>query len=357
MGNDSTGAPVDEQDDFDKHFAALSDERRGSGQPAANGGADSTATTQAAASTAADEPGAQVPGAKDEAAGQGDGGKPAAAAQPASTSEIDQLRAELQQVKTELGQALHRERSVAGRISSADSRSSQLQRENADLKRQVADLQKQLQNRPAAQPGAAKDILSETPDLEAAIKSRIDAATATLQQALDAANTRLTELGEAAQNTQQATRQAGAAPAQDSDQLTDADMQIITELDKSFTQAWRRDVATPEFVRWLKDQPAAVQTAYDNGATVKDTSMVLELFYAARGNRPRPQAQASTTTPPANAGANKPATPDQDRLRRSAGLAPRSPGAPKTGPADDDFEGHFEAAARERASRGNAMRI
>lgn len=255
-----------------------------------------------------------------------------------------------QEMESLLADALHRERSNAQRISSVDIRSNGLARENEALKRQVAEFQSQLRNRGAAkvEPGqSVDDALANAPELQSAVMRRIQEATAPLRDALDAANTRLGEVGEATVKAAEAIR-----PVVARDEMA-AVREVWSGLDGEFTPAWRQDIKTSDFRLWLKDQSAAVQGLYDNSVTIKETADVLELYYAKRGGRPKAGAEQRS----GNSQAAKPITAAQraagsnERLRQASGIAPRPGGAaPRVDP--EDFEGAFaEATSALRAAK------
>jgi len=229
----------------------------------------------------------------------------------------------------QLAEALHRERSSANRLSHfmrennrLTQRVQALEQENADLKAKVG----------GSSSPAAKDVLAEAPELEAAVRSRVDAALAPLQAKLDAANARLAEKDG---GHDFAAAQAAPQPGQD-DALEVA--KTHQQLDAAFP-SWRADTASVDFVRWLNAQPVSVQNAYEHAVGFNDCATVMRLYYAAKG-APK---QQQTQTPPATQH-----TPAQDRLRQAAGIAPRAGLVPNPEAKKDDFEGSFEEFSAQR---------
>jgi hypothetical protein len=175
-------------------------------------------------------------------------------------------------------------------------------------------------------------VLTEAPDLEAAVKRRVDEATAGLQSTVEALQERLAAVGQPAEPA--AAPQPSAAGEQE--QVV---RDTLARLDREFT-GWRAELNTPEFADWLKAQPHRVQDAYENAVTFEDSAFVLRLFRADKG--------ATTTKAPAPAPAPTPApAPGKDRLRQAAGIAPRG-AAPPPPSKRDDFEGSFDEFARQR---------
>ena len=111
-------------------------------------------------------------------------------------------------------------------------------------------------------------------------------------------------------------------------------------LDEQFSPKWRDDIRSQDFAQWLDRQPDPVKDLYERAVTAEDSASVMARFYA--GRRPTPTAVAPAPQAPAPAAGN----PQTERLRQAAGIAPRGNSRPPTGPAEDDFEGHFQQAWR-----------
>ena len=334
----TTDQPATAEDQFDAEFAQLAAKNPASSdKPAATDGANaSEANTSQANSTAATD-----------AAAEQDTGKPAQAnaAKPAAPGTQGES---IESLRTQLAEALHRERSVANRISSVDSRSNTLARENADLKREIAGLKSAKPQDTQVKPGQSiDDVLSKAPELQDAVNRRIDEAlaarTAPLQQALDAANAKLAEVGETAV---QAANAVQPMVQRDAEQAVAT---VMTQLDQGFTPTWRQDVRTPEFAGWLNRQRKAVQDIYTNSVSFEDSASVLDLYYATKGGRPKPAASQESGKPGAGNPNPKPAASGQDRLREAAGIAPRSAAVVSTN--KDDFDAAFAEAAALRAKQ------
>ena len=125
------------------------------------------------------------------------------------------------------------------------------------------------------------------PELEAAVNRRIEEGTAALQQALDAANAKLQQLGESTEQTARAVRPVVERDAEA------AIRQVWTELDGMFTPQWREDRRGIDFQRWLNNQSRTVQELYANSVDAKDCALVLDQFYNTRGGRPKPVEQST----------------------------------------------------------------
>jgi hypothetical protein len=257
-----------------------------------------------------------------------------AAKEPAGTAKRPADDAGKSDIERQLAEALHKERSSANRLSHfmrENNRLTQLvqtlERENADLKAKVAD----------SPSSAKKDVLAEAPELEAAVRSRVEAALAPLRAKLEAANARLAEVD--------GGRDFAEAPAAQQPGRDDA-LQVAStqqQLDAAFP-SWRTDTQSVEFARWLNAQPLSIQNAYEHAVGFNDCATVMRLFYAAKG-APKQQ----TADPPAVQ--QQPSS--QDRLRHAAGIAPKGGNAPVP-PAEskkDDFERSFEEFALQAAQR------
>lgn len=336
----AAGQEQDTQDEFEAAFAQAGQELRTKTVDAPQ----ATIVETEGASQAADAPAADAPtqGTADE--------QDAKAAASTAAAKPAQGQRSYQELESLLTDALHRERSNAQRISSVDLRSNGLARENEALKRQVSDFQTQLRNKGVVkvEPGQnVDDVLANAPELQSAVMRRIQEATAPLRDALDAANTKLGEVGEATVKAAEAIR-----PVVARDEMA-AVREVWTGLDGEFTPAWRNDIKTADFRLWLKDQSAAIQGLYDNSVTIKETADVLELYYARRGGRPKAGAEqqpGNNLTAKPNTAAQK-AAGSNERLRQASGIAPR-PGAATKHVDSDDFEGAFaEATGAMRAAK------
>ncbi|MBI5270704.1 MAG: hypothetical protein HY856_13615 [Burkholderiales bacterium] len=263
---------------------------------------------------------------------------PAADAEPKPESEKDQPPKEAPKdeakpdLERQLAEALHRERSSANRVS-------HFMRENNQLRTKVQALEQEVEQLKAkaapASSGAAQDVLAEAPELEAAVRARVEAAIAPLQAALDAANARLAEVD---------GHQPAAAQAQP--QGGDVAFEVAKThqlLDAAFP-TWRSDTQSADFARWLNGQPASVQRAYEDAVGFDDCATVMRLYYAAKG---APKQQPAQT--PAQPAAQQPSS--QDRLRQAAGIAPRAGSIPNPDAKKDDFEGSFAEFASMRKTQ------
>lgn len=291
---------ADPTDDFDSIFAGISVER--AKQP------------DQAEPLPANEPEASAPSAPTPPKSNA----PAADKPPAEEVSQDEL-------KRQLEQALHRERSSAARISAFAKEANRLQGLVAELQR----AKEQTPAAPVAAPAPVDDVLTAAPDLAQAVERRISEAVAAANKAAAEANDRADAAAQAAANAQ-----ASMDPFIER-QRKEQQAQTWIGLDQRFKGFdWRKDIRSAEFDQWLPTAPLAIQELFDNGNTVDESAAVLALFYSATGKLPAP----STPQPSA-------ADPNQARLRLAAGVAPRGVGKP-SGPAADDFEGNFAAAAR-----------
>lgn len=232
------------------------------------------------------------------------------------------------ELKRQLDQAIHRERSSASRVSA-------FQKEANRLTALVAELQA-AQAAKAAAPAAAPaqapdDVLTSAPDLDQAVGRRIESAMAAANKAVAEANAR----AEAAITAAEQVR-ASVDPivAQQQEQSRNETWRGLDERFKGFD--WRNDLKTREFDEWLSDAPDAVKLMFEKGQTVKESAAVLSLFYGATGKKPAAPA-------PSNDGR---ANPNNERLRLAAGVNSRGTAKPAAGPAEDDFDGNFAAAAK-----------
>jgi hypothetical protein len=247
-----------------------------------------------------------------------------------------------QDTERKLAEALHRERSSANRLSHFMRENNQLKERVKELERENATLKAKAPAASAPAPGT-KDVLAEAPELEAAVRRRVDEATAALQSQLDAANARLAEVDQTAKSAAR-----GVEPLMSEQQQRQLN-ETFTQLDQAFTPEWRKTVKSADFAEWLRDQPRNVQDAYEKADTFKEAAIVLKLYYAEKGapkpTQTDPQPGGQQVTQPAASNAEK----EQERLRQAAGIAPRSNARPA--PKTDDFEGAFAEFASAKAKR------
>lgn len=343
----NTGQPASEQDQFDEAFAQLAKSNESPDKPATAGAASEAADAPKQAQAAAAQPNTQnaddgVMGRAGAASTDKPGSAPAAASKPGSRTveELEQL----------LGEALHKERSNANRISTNDRRANELAAENAELKKQLAALK--TSQKPAATGGKTiDDVLSNAPELQDAVNRRIEealaSATKPMQDALDAANAKLAEVGETAVKAVNAVEPMVQRDAEK------AITSVMGQLDDAFTPGWRKEVSGLDFKLWLRKQGRGVQSVYEDSTSFEDSASVLDLYYQTKGGRPQSATPAANgATPNANTNAQPAASRQQDRLRDAAGIAPRQ--AARVSDKKDDYEGSFEeASALLRASKRN----
>lgn len=334
MGIEQTDQNQAAEDDFEGAFTQATNKPTAAG--AGDGDKGDTNAAQAAGSENQAAAPAPAPAASAPAPAPAPGSAPAP--QPKQgTRSADEL-------ERELAAALQRERSVAGRISANDQRVNALQTENANLKRQLAAAQAAGKTAPVVKPGQnIDDVLSQTPELEQAVMRRVESLTADLRTALEAANTKLAEVGETAVET------ANAVKPMAQKQADDEISRVQGELDTMFTPAWRTEIRGSDFGLWLREQDEAIQRMYYQSTTAKASASVLDLYYSTKGGRP--QAAASNDSPGGQRqpGNTQPRPASQDRLREAAGLAPRA--AARVSTNQDDFEGAFaEASTKLRAN-------
>lgn len=330
------GRPEADADEFEAAFAQAGNELSASRAPAAQ--------EQQPESQSEHEAGEQVEQAGAPAA---DDAAPAERAEAQAAKPQDQQAQpsgqSVKELEQALAEALHRERSVANRISVADKRSNELQRENAELKRQLDELRKTPVAAATAAAQNFDDALAQSPELAEAVQRRIQAANVELAAKLDAANSRLAELGEAAERT------ASQVEPVVKQQAMQAVTQVHQALDARFGQAWRDDIRSVPFKAWLVQQSDAIKDIYQNSVSARDTAAVLDLFYAGRrGTSPQNQTQqpAAATTQAAARTTNP-----QDRLRAASGIAPSGGSAPIR-PDPNDFDAAFaEASQQIRSSK------
>lgn len=296
----------------------------------------------------ADQSAQQQPGAAEKPASTGGkaaastGESPAQTDPPAEPPTIEQLQ-------SQLDEARHRERSSAARLSPLTRQINQLNARLAEVERERDALKAKAATAPPPPPAAPpsqaadedeNDELADAPDLRKAVQRRVEKAVAKavqpLQQALEAANTRLAEVDGRAT---QAISQIGPIAEQTQEQ---AWAQARVRLESSFGD-WRSTVGSDGFQGWLEQQPDAIQKMFP-GTTFDEARRVLTLYHAETG-APIPQAKPpAASTPPA---APPVADPQQrsaaqmQRLRQAAGIAPRGAPAPRVQADPNDFEGAF----------------
>lgn len=295
----------DDQDQFDQHFATAAqkpDPAPAETQPAAVEVPEPAAVVEA--------PAPQAPAAEAKA--------------PAEPVPLEELQASMADLR-------HRERSSANRVST-------FMRKNAELEQLVAEMRQKLDAlqtapAPAAPAPAADDVLTSAPDLEAAVRTRVQEAIAPLLKRVDETTGRVDQVGRIATEARQTVEPIAQQRHQETIAATHKG------LDEQFTPKWREDVSSASFAEWLPSQPKWVRELHQSAVTLEDSATVMGRYYATHGRpAPTPAAPAATAAPAAN--------PQQERLRLAAGIAPRGSARAPAGPAADDFEGHFAMAAR-----------
>ena len=301
----------DQPSEFEKEFAAISAAKdAAAAQAAAPAPAPAPAPSEAAPAEASAPP-APTPA-------------PAAAPAPAP-SETPPTTEELQR---QLADMSHRERSSANRVSA-------FMRENQDLKRMLAELKSKVDQigaqapTPAPAPAPAEDVLTNAPDLDAAVRKRAVEVTSALEKQVKDLTQRVNTTEQAASEVRQVVEPIRQQNHQSQIESTHA------VLDRQFGERWRQDVRSNDFAEWISLQPPSVQQDYEHAITPAESAAVMARYYAGR--------TASAPPPPAPAPAGN---TQQDRLRNAAGIAPRGNARPPTGPAEDDFEGHFAVATQ-----------
>lgn len=297
---------------------------------------DFDAAFEAAQKTPSDKPTSEKPevetpqgdadeGAQQPEEGGGDEAQPEGKAGGAEPT----LEQKLADALRERDEALHKWRSDANRQSAITLKNNQLTAQVSRLTDEVARLKAQLSEqtkKPAAAAEGgddASDVLENAPELKAAVERRIQAAleggTRELREKLDAATSKLAEVGQQADHAAQ--RIEPLASREEQRQIED----VRGQLDKAFPK-WRADVASGELQRWVETQPEQIKAMFP-GKGYADSSAVLKLFYADKG------------APNQGAG--------NERLRNAAGIAPRNVARPNVN--KEDFDGAFEEfSARKR---------
>lgn len=255
---------------------------------------------------------------------------PATPAESSAPQGNEQVSAE--ELKRQLDQAIHRERSSAARVSAFQKEKDRLL---AELKQaqEAAAKAAQAQAPAAQQPTPPRDdVLSNAPDLEQAVSLRINEAMEKANKAVAEANARAEAAIKAAEELRSSVDPLVTRRQEESRTET------WKALDERFAgYDWRGDLRTAEFDAWLADAPDPVKQMFEKGQTVKESAAVLSLFYSATGKKPAAQPAANEAR----------ANPNQERLRQAAGIAPRGGQRQQpSGPAEDDFEGNFAAAAK-----------
>ncbi len=259
---------------------------------------------------------------------------PAPAPEPAPAEPAPESKSiTLEELQEQLRQVQHQARSDANRVSA-------FQRENNRLKAMLDELNAKVGRAGAPAPDPAtpakleEDVLTSAPDLESAVKRRVKEVTAALEDQVKDLSQRVQTVQTVAGEAREAIEPIRQSTVQKQIEETHA------ALDAQFTPKWRDDLRSPDFEQWLDRQPAYVKDLYATAVTPEDSASVLARFYA--GRRPTQIAAAPAPQAPAQAAGN----PQTERLRQAAGIAPRGNTRPPTGPADDDFEGHFQQAWR-----------
>jgi len=246
---------------------------------------------------------------------------------PAASDDEQPAADPMGEMQRQVDDARHRERSSANRVSA-------FAKENNQLKSVVDEMRRQLDELMAAKAAPVRtaapvddDVLDQAPDLNAAVQKRVSTATAGLESTV-------AELRKKVEQAQQEAEQANQRlqpiiSREDRKQHEE----VWNGLDERFTKSWREDIRGADFDGWLQGQRQEIRSIYTNANTVEDSASVLTLYYAAKG---KPMGSPAPTPAPA-----QPANPNTERLRRAAGVAPRGNVRPPTGPAPDDFDGHF----------------
>lgn len=330
--------PGNDDQDFDAAFnesaASLRSARGDGDKPAADdatSGDDATPKAAAPAAApatqkpAASSPPAQAPAPKAAAAAPAPG--PQGQGENAEPETVESLRAKLAKFE-------HQERSDAGRVGA-------LQREINRLTSELTEAKKSHAAAPAAAPAPTPkkldDLLSETPDLEAAVRARIEEVTGAIQSKLDDALARLAKAEE--QGSQALTH---VKPLVERD--TNAAYETArAKLDADFV-GWRDHVDNGKIAAWLQSQPATVRSMFP-GRDFAEASAVLTLYRAQTGELAQKQPEPSKDGDQQDAAADARAAAEK-RLAKAVGIAPRTP-VPAAQAREDDFDGAFrEATAR-----------
>lgn len=266
---------------------------------------------------------------------------PEAQSAPASEEQPAKPAADLDR---QLAEALHRERSSANRLSHFMRENNRLTSELAKATSELAKLRTSAPE-PSRAPAGTRDVLAEAPDLEAAVQERLKSATADLRAQLEEQAKVIQELKGKTDTAARAVEPLVAKQHQDEISQTHA------ELDKTFGDAWRKDIASSKFAQWINEQPGEIQKLYHRGTSFKDASRVMTYFYADTGTqRPTPAPASDPAPTPTPAG--KPAASEQ-RLRAAAGIKPGTVVKPSS--RNDDFDGSFaEFAAMRQQQRNQA---
>jgi len=300
----------DDEDQFEKHFAtAVSEAPANQGQPAKE-------VVPAPAPEAAAVPAEVQAPAVD-----------APAAQPVTLESLQGQMAELAQ----------RERSASGRAAA-------FMRKNGELEDLIREMRTKLDQTaappvraPAPVPAAVEeDVLTSAPDLDAAVRRRVQEVLDPLMKRVDETAGRVDAVGRETQSMK-----AVVDPLSEQ-QFKDTVAKTRSTLDKSFTPKWRDDVVSDDFFAWVEQQPKEIQQAHKFAVTAEDSAAVLARYYAVKGF---PTPTPTPTPTPSLAATN------QDRLRQAAGIAPRGNARGPAGPAADDFEGNFALAAAQAQAR------
>ncbi len=259
-------------------------------------------------------------------------GEPAA---PAAPPTVEELQRQLEEANARARDYESRERGSAARAS-------HVAKVNNLLEQTVAELRRKLEE-PAAKPAASpapvaeKDVLTEAPDLDAAVRKRIDAAVADRDQKIADLTKRLNDLGV---TTETVRKHVDPLVEQNKQQVYE---NTYAELDKRFSPQWREDRKSQEFEDWIEKQPQQIQHLFSNAVAASDCAKVLSLFYSETGKVRGPApAPAPTASAPAPAGA---APSPEQRLRLASGIPSRGTST-RRAPDPNDFDSAFAEAAQ-----------
>lgn len=224
-------------------------------------------------------------------------------------------------------------------------RASTVARENNRLVQELSRLRSSAQ--PASAPAQAQpqdaapaaDVLSQAPELEAAVRARVQTVLAPILKKVDEASAVIEPLQQRFVNEEIA--------------------QTHARLDEAMP-GWRDTVVASDFTQWVDSQPKWVQDLYERSTGFEDSATVLGRYYASTGRQPNvaPVQQTQQTNP--KAGGAQAAVDPNTLLRAAAGIAsrPSSPNGSATRAMSEDelFEAEFAAASRQLRSQQAAMR-
>mgnify|MGYP000001591551 FL=1 len=316
---------MDDETSFENEFATAAAELRGANAPA---------ETPAAEPSAEPSPPAPAPASQASAPAPEPAPAPAAAATPPAQLSTEELQRQLEE-------AASRERASAARASHNARENNQLRQQLDEMNRKLDELAAARASAPAAPtpaPAPAEpDMLTNAPDLEAAVNKRVQAIVAPLIKDVTTAKSAAEAAGKVATEVRQVVDPIAQQRVQDEIGRTHQ------ALDERFGQAWRGTVKSEQFGQWLQTQPQWVQDTYEHATGFEDSATVLGRFYATTGF-PQPSAAPTPPAPTPPAGA---VTTPQQRLRQAAGIVTRAAAAAPAAPAADDFEGNFAIATQQ----------